>query len=196
LARFCKTQEIDTFAKLPFDFAQKGTFVASGRAFGEDFPNLEVFLASPGSKSALLIDGHTTGSQETGPMTNLRGSHEDQLLRQLNFSLPVDDDGNLLSSFRAQATTMRIVSSASDAMPTAILDIPVAQDPAPYREHAQQVPHPVPRARRPVIASNIEDLISHNLCPSSFAHRRCATLRHSRLNIPAPPRATRPDFRT
>lgn len=101
------TPDIDTFVKLRFDFTQKGTLIASGRVFGDDFPNLEVFLVSPGgAKSALLVDGRTTGSQETGPITDIWGSHEDQLLSQFNFSLPVDDGGSLLSDFRAQATTI------------------------------------------------------------------------------------------
>jgi hypothetical protein len=100
------TPNVDTFVKLRFDFTQKGSLVASGRVSGDAFPNLEVFLITPGQKSALLVDGRTTGSQEFGPIVSLWGSGEDQKLGEFNFALPVDDSGDLKSNFRAQPTTM------------------------------------------------------------------------------------------
>jgi hypothetical protein len=102
-----KTPDIDTFVRLRFDFRQKGSLITSGVVLGDDFPNLEVFLVSPsGTQSALLIDGRTTGSKEFGPMVGLWGSHEDQQLGQFNFILPLDESGNLRSSFRAPATKL------------------------------------------------------------------------------------------
>lgn len=101
-----KTPDIDTTVKMRFDFTRNGSLNTSGYVFGDDFPNLEVFLVSPTGKSALLVDGYTTAGRDTGPVTELLGSHSNQLLGQFNFSLPLNDRGELIADFRAPRTTM------------------------------------------------------------------------------------------
>jgi hypothetical protein len=98
--------DVDTKIKARFDFTKQGSLIASGRVFGDDYPNLEVFVAAPNGRTALLIDGRTTGGQDTGVLTRLWGSHDDQLLGQFHVSLPLGDRGGFQSDFRAGATNM------------------------------------------------------------------------------------------
>jgi hypothetical protein len=97
---------IDTHLKARIDFSQPRLLGVSGRVFGDDFPNLEVFLISANGRSALLVDAHTTGGQDSGPMTGLPGSGENHLLGQFNNSLSLDDRGQLVFDTRAAATRM------------------------------------------------------------------------------------------
>jgi hypothetical protein len=98
--------DINTTVKMQFDFTKKGVLSINGGAFGDNFPNLEVFLVSPAGKSALLIDGRTTGGKDTGPSTRLPGSHDDHPLGQCHISLQLNDRGELISDFRTLPTTL------------------------------------------------------------------------------------------
>ena len=85
--------DIDTIVKAKFFFHPK-TLIVEGEVFGDDFPNLEVFVTSR-SKSAMLLDFRTTGGQETGPVARLKGSHSDQSLGKFSVALPLNDNGEL-----------------------------------------------------------------------------------------------------
>lgn len=104
------TPDIDTFVKMNFDFTQKGVLAIKGHATGDDFPNLEMFFVTPGGRSALLVDAYTTGGQDSGPVTRLLGSHDDQLIGHCYLSLPLNDRGELISDYRAHQTTMPLGS--------------------------------------------------------------------------------------
>jgi hypothetical protein len=101
------TPDINTRVTACFDFTIPGVMMARGSAYGDDFPNLEAFLVSPSGHTALLVDAYTTGGKNTGPLTRLLGSHDDQLLAQFNQSIPVDRQGELKSDIRGPRTVMR-----------------------------------------------------------------------------------------
>jgi hypothetical protein len=86
--------DIDTIVKASFFFNHPKTLVVQGEVFGDNFPNLEIFLSSR-SLSWLLLDFRTTGWQDTGPITRLLGSHDDQSLGKFSASLPLNDKGEL-----------------------------------------------------------------------------------------------------
>jgi hypothetical protein len=90
--------DIDTIVKAKFFFHPK-TVIVEGEVFGDDFPNLEVFVTSR-SKSAMLLDFRTTGGQETGPVTRLNGSHSDQSLGKFSVALPLNDKGELATDMK------------------------------------------------------------------------------------------------
>jgi hypothetical protein len=101
--------DIDTFIKLRCDFGFHNPPVLrlAGEAFGDNFPNLEVFIYCYRSKNtALLIDGRTTGGRRTGPMTRLAGSHRNQSLGKITATLALTADGQLARSTTAAPTTM------------------------------------------------------------------------------------------
>lgn len=102
--------DIDTTVKMKFDFTQKGVLAIKGHAIGDDFPNLEIFLVTPSGRSALLVDSYTTGGQDSGPMTRLLGSHDENLIGSCYLSLPLNDRGELISDYRAHPTTMPLGS--------------------------------------------------------------------------------------
>jgi hypothetical protein len=95
---------IDTFVKARFSFGSKSLDV-TGETFGDNFPNLEVFLHCYHNKrSALLLDGHTTGDRDSGPATRLIGAHSDQSLGKINANLALDDKRELASDYHVEPT--------------------------------------------------------------------------------------------
>lgn len=86
--------DIDTTITAEINFYHQDTFVIAGEAFGDNFPNLEVFLKSSGH-SAMLIDFRTSGSQDFGPVTRLWGSSSDLSLGKFSAYLPLDKNGGL-----------------------------------------------------------------------------------------------------
>jgi len=124
LAPAAITPNIDTFIVAQVDFRQPGFMRVTLEAFGDNFPNLEVFIRCYRSgRSALLIDGRTKGDRDTGPYLNLWGSHRDHSLAKIVSALSLDDKGEL-------ATAINTVT------PVTLPDYPEDQtprDPRTYR---------------------------------------------------------------
>ncbi|MGD9615958.1 MAG: hypothetical protein AB7H90_12795 [Alphaproteobacteria bacterium] len=95
--------DIDTIVKASFNFKHPRVLVVEGEAFGDDFPNLEIFLSSASGHTAILLDFRTTGGQETGPVTRLPGLHADQSLGKFSATLPLNDKGQLAADFKPAA---------------------------------------------------------------------------------------------
>jgi hypothetical protein len=102
-----KSPDIDTIVKARVDFGTPGLLRLDGEAFGDNFPNLEVFLLCYRSThTALLIDGRTTGGRDTGPYTRLFGSHSGHSLGRFSVSLGLNQKGELASDYRSSPTTL------------------------------------------------------------------------------------------
>jgi hypothetical protein len=104
-----KSPDIDTFVKARFDFGfgNPPMMRIYGEVFGDNFPNLEVFLVCyRSSHTALLIDGRTTGGRRTGPITRLAGGHRDQSLGKLSGTLLLTEGGELVRDYTTAPTTM------------------------------------------------------------------------------------------
>lgn len=100
------TPDIDTYVKMQFSFGMNSLRV-TGEAFGDNFPNLEVFLhCYPSKRSALLLDGRTTGGKNTGPLARLSGTHSNHSLGLMNAILPLNNKRELDADYRTGATTM------------------------------------------------------------------------------------------
>jgi hypothetical protein len=97
--------DIDTLVDARVDFGLPNMLRISGQVYGDNFPNLEVFVVCYRSgRTALLVDGQTDGGRNTGPMMHLWGSHSEQTLAPLNANLRLDDNGRLLQSTVAGPT--------------------------------------------------------------------------------------------
>ena len=84
--------DIDTFVDFRVEWLGSGLrFV--GRIRGDDFPNAEVFVVDSKGLGCLLFDGRTTGGQDTGPITRLAGSHENQVLGSFHCTVPLSPAG-------------------------------------------------------------------------------------------------------
>jgi hypothetical protein len=102
-----KSPDLDTFVVARLDFSDPKFMEISGEAFGDDFPNLEVYVKCYTSDhAALLLDGRTTGGRNTGPATRLFGSHANQSLGKLKGVLVLTEDGTLERDYVTSATTM------------------------------------------------------------------------------------------
>lgn len=98
---------IDTFVDARFEFGRANLLKISGQVYGDDFPNLEVFLVCYRSgKTALLVDGQTEGGRNTGPLAHLAGAHSDQLLATFSAHLELDKNGRLARSSVVGPTTI------------------------------------------------------------------------------------------
>ncbi|MDR3555110.1 MAG: hypothetical protein P4L55_10180 [Syntrophobacteraceae bacterium] len=107
LAPQALTPEINSTVWTRIDFSSPGVMRISGEAFGDDFPNLEVFVVCARSgHSAILIDGRTTGGKDTGPDTRLWGSHSSQTLGTFSQNLGLNANGELAGNYTVGATTM------------------------------------------------------------------------------------------
>ena len=99
--------DIDTYITARADFGMPRTLRISVVARGDNFPNLEVFLyCFTTSRTALLIDGRTTGGRRTGPVTRLPGSHSEQFLGSSNANLLLSEIGGLRSDSTCSQTIM------------------------------------------------------------------------------------------
>lgn len=99
--------DIDTFVNARFDFGMGNLMRIQGEVFGDNFPNLEVFLLCYRSgNTCLLIDGRTTGNRRTGPMTRLMGDHRDQSLGRLSGVVLMTPEGEFSRSYTTGPTTI------------------------------------------------------------------------------------------
>ncbi len=88
--------DINTFVDAEFDFGTPTKLKIRGEVFGDNFPNLEVFLLCyRSSHTALLLDGRTSGSASAGPATRLLTSHEWFSLGKFSSELSLDKNGEL-----------------------------------------------------------------------------------------------------
>jgi hypothetical protein len=107
LAPKALTPEINTIIRVRIDFSSPNLLRIGGQVFGDDFPNLEVFvLCYRSNHTALLIDGRTTGGRDTGPDTRLWGSHSDKSLGMFYQNLGLDAKGELAGNYTVAATTI------------------------------------------------------------------------------------------
>jgi len=101
-----KSPDIDTFVNVRVDYGHSNSLVLTGEVFGDNFPNLEVFLLDYQSQhTALLIDGRTTGGRDTGP-TRLIGTHSDHPLGRFFVELPLTSEGLLAGDSTCGVTTL------------------------------------------------------------------------------------------
>jgi hypothetical protein len=99
--------DIDTIVDVRIDFSLKAIMHIRGEVFGDNFPNLEVFvLCYRSGHTALLIDGRTTGGRDTGPFVRLFGSHSNHSLGRLSAVLALTNKGELASDYRLHAVTL------------------------------------------------------------------------------------------
>lgn len=91
--------DINTFVDVVIDFRTPNSLMITGGAYGDSFPNLEVFLLCyRSSRTAMLVDGRTSGGANTGPATKLYGASEFNLLGKILASLTLDQKGELASN--------------------------------------------------------------------------------------------------
>ena len=100
--------DINTFVDVVINFGTPNTLKITGEVFGDNFPNLEVFLVCYRSaRTALLLDGRTSGGAQTGPMTRLYGSHEHFSLGMISSNLALDQKGELSANSTVSPTKLR-----------------------------------------------------------------------------------------
>jgi len=88
--------DINTYVDARIDFGTPGLLKVYGETFGDNFPNLEVFVVCLRSRrTALLFDGRTTGGPNAGPAVRLIGEHERHSLGIFQASLALDPKGEL-----------------------------------------------------------------------------------------------------
>jgi len=91
-----KSPDIDTKVHCRFDFRTSREMKVDVGAFGDTFPNLEVFIICYRSNhTALLIDGRTTGGRNTGPVTRLAGRGAQRYLGRSERPLKLNEQGLL-----------------------------------------------------------------------------------------------------
>jgi hypothetical protein len=99
--------DIDTIVTARVDFGLRNFLRLNGEVSGDNFPNLEVFLLCYRSgRTALLIDGRTTGGRDTGPFNRLWGSHSNHSLGRLDASLALNEKRELAFDYKVGATTL------------------------------------------------------------------------------------------
>ncbi|MBX3501650.1 MAG: hypothetical protein KF889_19590 [Alphaproteobacteria bacterium] len=99
--------EIDTIVSVEVDFSRPGRMEISGEVFGDNFPNLEVFVYCYRSRtSAILVDGRTTGGRNSGPGSRLFGSHATHRIARFDVSLSLDSSGRLTGAYKPPATSL------------------------------------------------------------------------------------------
>jgi hypothetical protein len=98
--------DIDTY----LDFSARwlgAAVIFEGTVRGDSFPNAEVFVLDGFGKAALLFNGQTTGSRQTGPLTGLPGSGVNKRVGSFSKSVPIgQSDGFLASSLACPVTRM------------------------------------------------------------------------------------------
>ena len=97
---------IDTFVDIKVDFGSPSRMRISGEAFGDNFPNLEIFVVGRSNRTALLLDGQTTGGPSSGPGTRLYTSHESQSLGKFGMNMALDAQGDLAFDYKASPTSL------------------------------------------------------------------------------------------
>lgn len=98
---------IDTLINVSVDFSLPSVLQISGEVFGDNFPNLEVFLlCTRSTHTALLLDGRTTGGRDSGLATRLWGSHSDFSLGKFSATLPLTEKGQLKSDYKTSQISL------------------------------------------------------------------------------------------
>jgi hypothetical protein len=88
--------DIDTIVHVRIDFGAPKALRITGEVFGDNFPNLEIFiLCYHTNQTALLLDGRTGGGRNTGPMLHLWGEGNNNLLARFSAGLTLDERGEM-----------------------------------------------------------------------------------------------------
>ena len=99
--------DINTFLQARIDFGLAGKLRIQCEVFGDNFPNLEVFLMSWRSNyTALLIDGRTTGGRNFGPQLRLWGESRNHRLAGCSSIMDLDADGSFTRNHTVGPTTL------------------------------------------------------------------------------------------
>jgi hypothetical protein len=99
--------DINTLLRARVDFGLPGTLRIQCDVFGDNFPNLEVFLTSPKSHfTAGLIDGRTSGGRNFGPQTRLWGESRNHRLAGCNAIISLRADQSFASNYTVAPTKM------------------------------------------------------------------------------------------
>jgi hypothetical protein len=99
--------DINTLLRARIDFGLPGKLRVQCDVFGDNFPNLEVFLTSPKSDlTALLIDGRTTGGRNFGPQTRLWGESRNHRLAGCNTAISLRPDDSFAQSYTVGPTPL------------------------------------------------------------------------------------------
>jgi len=102
--------DINTFVDVTVNFAVPQRLTIQLQAFGDYFPNLEVFLLCYRSaRSALLIDGRTPLGPDAGPFS-LPGTGEYHSLGYFSGHLALDQKGELASNTTVKSTELRVAA--------------------------------------------------------------------------------------
>lgn len=106
--------DINTFISVIISFSTPNKLRITGEVFGDNFPNLEVFLLCyRSSRTALLLDGQTTGGPNSGPGTRLYGAHESFSLGKFSAALNLDEKGELSTNSIISSTKLPDYSNGS-----------------------------------------------------------------------------------
>lgn len=99
--------DIDTGVNVDVDFSSPYRMGISGEVFGDNFPNLEVFVYCYRSQtSTILVDGRTTGGRDSGPGSRLFGTHATHRIARFDVSLALDGAGRITGMYKAPASTL------------------------------------------------------------------------------------------
>jgi len=99
--------EIDTGVNVEVDFSGQNRMNISGEVYGDNFPNLEVFVYCYRSRtSVILVDGRTTGGRDSGPGSRLFGSHATHRIAGFDVSVSLDGAGRITGTYKAPASTL------------------------------------------------------------------------------------------
>ena len=100
--------DINTFMKARIDFGHQGFLGVQCDVYGDNFPNLEVFLISAKStRASLLIDGWTTGGRNFGPQTRLWGESRNRKIAGCYVTIALNSDGTFASDYTASPSTLQ-----------------------------------------------------------------------------------------
>jgi hypothetical protein len=100
--------DINTFVECTVNYGVRDQLRIAGETFGDNFPNLEVFLVCFASaRTALLLDGQTSGGPHSGPATRLFGSKEFFSLAKFSANLSLNQKGELASDYKVAPTPLR-----------------------------------------------------------------------------------------
>jgi hypothetical protein len=100
--------DINTFLQGRIDFGLASKLRIQCEVFGDNFPNLEVFLISARSSAytALLIDGRTTGGRNFGPQVRLWGESRNHRLAGCFSIIDLNQDGSFTGNRTVGPTTL------------------------------------------------------------------------------------------
>ena len=95
------------FHAFRWNFGLRGKLRVQCDVFGDNFPNLEVFLTSPKSNfTALLIDGRTTGGRNFGPQTRLWGESRNHRIAGCYTAIELKPDDSFAQNYTAAPSEM------------------------------------------------------------------------------------------